>query len=345
MNPDEIAKLLLDIISEADDKFKAQSIRYSRKITNEIISLITGDNPLYRLETTNAGLIKQTAKNLKAVERIKRKLAIPNVQGAKLDYSSAKALRESILDLIDSGQILQDRVFFSGVGDFIGTMYQIERQNAKFFRGVYESFVPTADNLAILRNNAIERTVETMLSTGMNQSMRDPIKTILENAVTGKMSRIDIMSSLAKQVAGADDLTDFLRGVAYDPTKDRLPSFQSYITRYARDPLHQYTGAYQQAVTEQVGAEWYYYTPGRMEDTREFCRHRAGRYFHSSEVFEWPDFDWQGKIPTTTASNILILRGGYNCEHQIMPVSEFIVPKSDIKRVEEGRLCLSVKCR
>ena len=44
------------------------------------------------------------------------------------------------------------------------------------------------------------------------------------------------------------------------------------------------------------------------------------------------DFNWQGKMYGTNESTIFVTAGGYNCQHSIMPVSVFAVPKADIER-------------
>ena len=88
-----------------------------------------------------------------------------------------------------------------------------------------------------------------------------------------------------------------------------------------------------------------------METTRPFCEHltkKDGGYFHVNEIpgflkgiigtetvpiykkYNLP----QGMNEYTNASNFLILRGGYNCGHQIFPVSKASVPLSLRSRFE-----------
>jgi len=59
-----------------------------------------------------------------------------------------------------------------------------------------------------------------------------------------------------------------------------------------------------------------------------------GRWFHISEIEETASESWAGKIPGTNASNILINRGGFNCNHQYIPVSADAVPKRVLARAQ-----------
>ena len=76
------------------------------------------------------------------------------------------------------------------------------------------------------------------------------------------------------------------------------------------------------------------------------------KFFHKSEIPEllkgnFPQFKAmggeiypktglpQGMVPGTNPETFLIYRGGYNCMHQAVPVSEDIVPRSERVRVYE----------
>jgi hypothetical protein len=44
--------------------------------------------------------------------------------------------------------------------------------------------------------------------------------------------------------------------------------------------------------------------------------------------------DWSGKIPGTNESNFIIYRGGYNCRHQMLPVSKTIYDANKDKQLK-----------
>jgi hypothetical protein len=92
--------------------------------------------------------------------------------------------------------------------------------------------------------------------------------------------------------------------------------------------------SYTQTIADEVGYNWFLYAGGLMKTTRQFCKERNGGYYHRNEVAEWPQTagDWNGKMYGTNESTIFVTAGGYNCQHSIMPVSVFAVPKADINR-------------
>jgi len=84
-----------------------------------------------------------------------------------------------------------------------------------------------------------------------------------------------------------------------------------------------------------LGLVWYQYVGSLITTSREFCIHLVGkRYVHESEItgiingkIDGEKVSLAGLIPDTTKDNFPILRGGYNCRHQMLAVSEATVPK------------------
>jgi len=126
------------------------------------------------------------------------------------------------------------------------------------------------------------------------------------------------------------------------------------IAKYAKqvsyDAFAISDAAYMQGVSDSINAEWYLYQGGQIADSRAFCIERHGHYYHKLDIEAWgsgrktlgldaPDSTghWQGEIEGTNSYTICQTRGGWHCKHQIMPVSIFIVPKTDIQRaIEQG---------
>jgi hypothetical protein len=92
-----------------------------------------------------------------------------------------------------------------------------------------------------------------------------------------------------------------------------------------------------------LGLEWYLFTGGVMDDTLPFCNSKNGKLFHYLEIMAWANESWEGKNPRTTENTIFRHVGGFcnagaiktKCHHQLMAVSEFIVPKEDLLRAIE----------
>ncbi len=116
------------------------------------------------------------------------------------------------------------------------------------------------------------------------------------------------------------------------------------VKQIATDSLNQYSANYIKTVSDDLGLKWYKYQGGRKTSSRCFCLERVDKYFHVSEVEHWGETPslWNscktklhkggGMIAGTNKTTIFTYRGGWQCNHQIMPVSEKIVPKKDLDR-------------
>jgi len=79
----------------------------------------------------------------------------------------------------------------------------------------------------------------------------------------------------------------------------------------------------EETIAADLDVDHYYYQGTLIADSRPFCVSRAGRYFTTDEVKAWPNLKgWQGRMAGTNSSTIFIYRGGYNCRHQLWPVSK-----------------------
>ena len=111
----------------------------------------------------------------------------------------------------------------------------------------------------------------------------------------------------------------------------RLGGLERYTSQITRDALNQFSRNYNQAISVDLGMQWYYYSGTVIEDTRSYCQQRAGKYFHKNEVEQVPA-EWSGRISGTNSSNIFINAGGFNCRHLWMPVLINVVPDSVVQR-------------
>jgi hypothetical protein len=113
-------------------------------------------------------------------------------------------------------------------------------------------------------------------------------------------------------------LRKFIEGSPQD-----APFLNRYIKQTTNDAVMTFNAEYIQTIAEDLDVEHYYYQGTLIADSRPFCVSRAGRYFTTDEVKAWPNLKgWQGRMAGTNSSTIFIYRGGYNCRHQLWPVSK-----------------------
>ena len=105
--------------------------------------------------------------------------------------------------------------------------------------------------------------------------------------------------------------------------------------------------AFSNIIADDLGLDFRQYVGGLMDTTRCFCKERNRRFYHIREVEEWGNGvdigqcatgnGWAGRMPDTNSETIKINLGGYNCQHSILPVSVFSVPKEDyLRAVDKG---------
>lgn len=247
-------------------------------------------------------------------------------------------LRLKDLELDDSGYIKQNSanrkilrdtqeqfevtistsVYQASLSRHMGVIPKINNLNTEYFQQIKETFSPNKNFLRSLQSQTIKNVNELLLQDGLRAQIKIPLNQILEqNVSTGG----EFKGMLTQ-------IKDFITG--NDQVEGRL---LRYSKTYLSDVLFQYSRSFQQAITADLKLEWYSYSGGLVERSRDFCAERAGKFFSQKEIEEWAALSWKGKDPLTTKSSIFILCGGFSCRHQLIPVSALIVPEEDKERV------------
>lgn len=290
-------------IDKAISKFNRRIPSIQKEIFNDI------QEQLKRLDTSN-GRIKTTVANLRIITSIKAKM----------------------LRLILTPEYIKE------VKDFAKAFNEITVMQNEYWKSVEKSFTPKT-LLKEIKKQAIADTVKNLTSQGIGATISDQISAILRtNITTG--------GSYAK-------LTSQLREKILNTTTDG--ALQKYTKQITTDAINQYNAQYTQTVSSDLGFEWFAYQGSDIMTTRPFCDAMTDiRYFHVTEIprllraeglyyikdgvkTKVPIYDKtklpHGMIPGTNPANFQINRGGYNCGHQIRPVSEGLVSQEAKDRV------------
>lgn len=198
----------------------------------------------------------------------------------------------------------------------------INSLNEEYFTSIAKSFSSNKNFIRSLQNQSIETVNSYLLQDGLAAQIKLPLNDILNQNINA-----------GGQFSGMlDQIRTFIKG--NDKLEGRL---LSYSRNFLRDSLFQYTRAYQQSVTADLGLEFYLYSGGLIDRSREFCIERAGNFYHQKEIEAWASLTWKGKSPLTTESSIFVLAGGFSCAHEIVPVHVSLVPQAVIDRnIESG---------
>lgn len=287
---------ILKTIDESIEKFNKKIPAAQRRAFEGIAE------ELKRLDTKN-GKIKTTVANLKIIQSIKNKL----------------------VRLIVTPEYLKD------VKEFVSSFNEITKLQNQYWQSVEKEFTPKV-LLREVRKQAISDTIKNLTALGIGSTISEQIATILRtNITTG--------GSYAQ-------LTEQLREKMLDTKTEG--ALQKYAKQITTDSINQYNAQYTQSVSSDLGFDWFAYQGSDIVTTRPFCDAMTDlRYFHITEIprllnaenlyymkdgvkTKVPIYDKtelpHGMIPGTNAANFQINRGGYNCGHQIRPVSERLVP-------------------
>jgi hypothetical protein len=154
-----------------------------------------------------------------------------------------------------------------------------------------------------------------------NDWIYDNISSLVDDAFNSKTR--DVFTMLAKGGLSRDQLLDAMSQLSGESFNRVSTIVDTGLSVIGRERINDFA--------QGLGLEWYRYIGGTIGTSRAFCVERDGGYFHQSEVEDWADEDWDGKIPDTTAETIFSYCGGYNCRHELIPVPEDSVP-ADVKQ-------------
>lgn len=229
------------------------------------------------------------------------------------------------------------------VKNFVKAFNEITVLQHQYWQSIEADFKPSP-LLREIRTQAIEDIVSKLTESGIAANIGDRISDILRTNITSGGS----YSSLRSQLLSS--LTDTEKS-------------DGLLTRYSKqitvDSIHQYNRQYTQAISSDLGYEWYAYQGTEIMTSRPFCQAmvEGNRYFHVSQIpnllkgldingvrLEYKDNKTgdikkvevngrtglpAGFIAGTNPQNFFINAGGYQCGHAIRPVSERLVKTQD----------------
>lgn len=216
---------------------------------------------------------------------------------------------------------IQNSGYQSAVENHLSVIGKIDALNESYFETISSAFKPNRQFIVSIQNQAIETVNQYVLQDGLAAQIKIPLNEILNQNINTGGQFNGMMAQIKTFVQGNDKID---------------PRLSTYAKGILRDAIFQYSRSYQHSVTADLKLQWYLYSGGLMDKSRPFCIDHAGKFFHQKEVEGWAKLTWTGKNPLTTESSIFILVGGYGCVHELIPVSEFIVPKADLDRAFEA---------
>ncbi|OZI09184.1 hypothetical protein BWI93_05405 [Siphonobacter sp. BAB-5385] len=172
-----------------------------------------------------------------------------------------------------------------------------------YFGRVALNFQPAKALYREVFAQGVDRTILQLTGAGMQAEFTGPVINLLDQYVSGGQPLAKLRRNLREAVVE--------KGLTTRTVK-----------QLASDAVEFATADYVQTISRDVGLKHYLYQGTLIATSRKFCTDRVGKAYTEKEVYEWLTQEWQGKISGTDRQTIFIFRGGYNCRHQLLPISK-----------------------
>lgn len=247
---------------------------------------------LNQLKLDAAGNIKISVENLRLINKIKVRL-------------QDKILSETYINKLD---------------DLKTSFDDITSLQSDYFANVFSDFA-APDVIAEMQKVSLNSTLSSLSESTINSNIIDGAVSILEEDIVSGASFMDMNEKLKNFIVG-------------NPKVDS--KLVSYSKQILTDSMNQYTANYQKLVTDDLGLKWYQYVGPLVAASRPVCDALVKKqWVHESElggisrgIVDGKNVGTEGMIPGTNSRNFQTNRGGYNCNHLLVPVAEEAVPKA-----------------
>jgi hypothetical protein len=236
----------------------------------------------------------------------------------QLDTDSEGYIRQSAANrkiIAEAGALFDplETDYNQGISKYLGAIPALDAENDAYFDLLSSAFKPNAQFGASLKKQVISDLEGLLLNEGLESQIKTPLLSILNQNVNSSAKFADLVKEVQNYIVGSPD------------AEGKLLRYSKQITQ---DSLFNYSRAYQQAISSDLGLDHYLYAGGITEGgryssgSRPFCMSRVGNTYTLKQIEQWASYDWAGKRAGTTASSIFIYCGGYSCRHSLIPVKK-----------------------
>lgn len=300
---------VLSIIDKESEQFDSVITKTEKAMLSAAV------NAIKKLDVDASGNIKTTTANIKLLASIRTKLAA----------------------------VASNKDFMNGVKSLAVAMNDLYKAQVQYYSTAFP--LKTLSDKAKSKHQALQRIAIENVTHGLSQgaidaSVIDPLNKMLLRAVTSGSKYADLIDEFHKQLETSNETTSALA---------------KYAKTYATTAMTQLAGENNRLFTEDLGAEWFQYVGSVIETSRQFCELLTEKeYIHKSEIKDilagYIEIDGKvhecemnpktnlpkGLIEGTTPENFQVNVGGWNCRHQLIPISELMVPEHIRAKFDKG---------
>lgn len=280
-------------------------------ITEFLRARSAGDEAVERLLKEITAFQERTATRMAGI------LSDLEVSGGRLVASEANMARLSnVIAELESG--FADPKWQKAVTDYLKSFTELEAGLTAYAEGFGAL---DSGLLTILKREYQTLSANYLLdATSFTRTLQQPILQEVGSHIASGGRYRDLVQSVSNIVTGGDDSDGAVLGNARTAVNDLISIYERTATN---------------AVSEAVGAEFFYFQGPKIDTSRAWCLARKGKYFHRKEIESWSNDKWAGQIPGTDSVTIFTNLGGYGCLDVLVPVARRDVPASDLVRMKE----------
>ncbi len=212
-------------------------------------------------------------------------------------------------------EILIGGSYYSGLATFGSEMITQGALVGDWFSATVPQYTQQKSYQTLLANTS-KTAIDKFTSEAVDTVFNKPLKDIINQSITTRTTTAQVTESISDFIRGNDQVEGKLLRYSKQIGRDAFSVVDRQLTEFIADDL---------------GMTWFLYAGDTVKDSREFCIHRVGKYFHRNEVEGWANLTWQGKAPVNSGT-IFVILGGYNCLHVLLPVNIEQVPQDVIDR-------------
>lgn len=279
---------LLSEIDKAVENFLVVLPDIEKEITAKV------ELVLRTLDVDGDGNIKPTAANLKKLNALKG------------------AIEKAVLN----------KSYTTAVSEYLNSFATVAAIQTEYFQTLIKTFEPKGVIEAV-RKMAVENAAAQLTEAGIEANVTNRIKEFLSQNITSKQNIITLNKNL-KSFITADGEVGLL---------------ERYTKTVAITSINVFAAQYNDIFAEQTGLKWYRYVGALVKTSRPWCEKVVEKEFvHESEFAKIitglsvplnPKTGLpQGMFDGTNAENLTVNRGGWNCNHLLIPVLDMQVPKA-----------------
>ena len=294
MTPNELSEKIESVATKAIEKIINHSVGTQDEIYNKIAVLVRN------LDVESNGTIKQTIKNLNALNSIKNVIY--------------KVFRDNQ----------------KGFEDFAKVINEITEIQRLYYRAIDSTYKPTKVANAI-KIEAINKVYENLSGSAIKDTIANKVKDVLTKNVTTGTLFTDMLSEVKEVVKTTEAGKGIFERYVTQITTDAIFQYSAQVEQLTSSDLGYEWFVYSGAIIETSRDFCEACKKKKYIHISEFSNLLSGDFKEFKDLkgeinpkTELPN----GMIAGTNESNLLINRGGYNCGHRFIGVPTDSVPKS-----------------